>query len=237
MSKTAFTGVAFPWRTRGWLAIASGVVGLIAFALLMAAVTSRTTWIPSGRVYLLFRAHDVGVVLQFILWIPLAFGLQTLSLQNAPSLSRGTITWGIAAISLVAVLLLLSVGKIVNDMFYMLPQGVFGAWLIVVNVRLSRLLPRWLRYFGIVVGLGLVLVGTVFPGLAVFVYPNMLRVPAVPVDDETLQQTEINRILHLVLAIGSLLGVVTLPIWTLLLGSRLLRVEDPPASTTDDQLI
>ena len=214
------------------MAIASGVVGLIAFGLLMAAVTNRTTWIPSGRVYLLFRAHDIGVVLQFVLWIPIAVGLRQLSRQDPPGLSKGTITWGIAAISCVAVLLLLAAGKIVNDMFYMLPQGVFGAWLIVINVRLSALLPRWLRYFGMVVGLGLVLVGTVFPGLAAFVYPSMLRIPAVPVDDDMLQPTEINRILHLILAIGSLLGVVTLPIWTLLLGSRLLTVKDPPVCAT-----
>jgi hypothetical protein len=117
-------------------------------------------------------------------------------------------------------------------MFYMLPQGVFGAWLIIANFRLSGLLPRWLRYFGMVVGFGLVLVGTVFPGLAAFVYPNMLKIPAVSVADEAFQNTEINRILHLILSIGSVLGVVTLPIWTLLMGAKLLKREDAVSAET-----
>jgi hypothetical protein len=110
-------------------------------------------------------------------------------------------------------------------MAYMLPQGLFGAWLIVANMRLSGYLPRWLRYFGMVVGFGLVLVGTVFPGLAVFVYPTMLKIPAVPVNNEVFQNSEINQILHTILAIGSLLGVVTLPIWSLLTGAKILSEE------------
>jgi hypothetical protein len=84
-----------------------------------------------------------------------------------------------------------------------------------------------------VVGFGLVLVGTVFPGLAILVYPNMLKIPAVPVDDEVFQNSEINRILHVLLAIGSVLGVVTLPIWSVLTGTKLLGKEHakPPATT------
>jgi hypothetical protein len=224
---------AFWSRTYGWLAITSGAIGLAAFAVLITAVTTRTTWVLSSRVYLLFRAHDAGVILQFVLLVPLARGLQRLSRRNPPSISKGTNVWGVGAISVVVLLLVLGASKIVNDMFYMLPQGVFGAWLIVVNVRLSGLLPRWLRVFGMIVGFGLVLVGTVFPGLAFFVYPNMLKIPAVSVDNEAFQNTELNRILHLVLYIGSALGVVTLPIWTLLAGAILLRREsaDSPVAT------
>jgi hypothetical protein len=219
-------------RNTGWLTITSGVIGLVAFVLLIVAVTTRTTWILPARVDLLFRAHDIAVVVQFLLLIPLALTLQKLSRQNPPGIGRVTVAWGILAISLVALLLVLGACKVVNDMFYMLPQGIFGAWLIIANLRLSRLLPRWLRYFGMVVGFGLVLVGTVFPGLAAFVYPNMLKIPAVPVADEVFQNTEINRILHWILSIGSVLGVVTLPVWTLLTGVRLLNKQHPEAPAT-----
>jgi hypothetical protein len=216
-------------RNTGRLAIASGVVGLVAFAFLIVAVTTRITWTLSSRVYLLFRAHDLAVVLQFLLLIPVVLGLQKLSVQRPPGIGRKSVAWVIGALGLVALLLVLGVCKVVNDMAYMLPQGLFGAWLIVASLRLSGLFPRWLRYFGLVVGFGLVLVGTVFPGLAIFVYPNMLKIPAVAVDDEVFQNTEINKILHLLLAIGSVLGVATLPIWTLLTGAKLLgkRRESP----------
>jgi hypothetical protein len=84
----------------------------------------------------------------------------------------------------------------------------------------------------LIAAFGLVLVGTVFPGLAIFVYPNMLKIPAVPVDNEVFQNTEINQILHVLLAIGSVLGVVTLPIWSLLTGAKLLGKEHAESPTT-----
>jgi len=231
MERQLVTGVASSIRRTGWLTVSSGIIGFVAIAFLIAAVTARTTWSISNHVYLLFRAHDIGVALQFLLLVPLARGLQKLSRRNHPSISNSAIAWGIGAIGLVALLLILGVGKVVNDMFYMLPQGIFGAWLILMNARLSGSLPRWLRVFGMIVGFGLLLVGTVFPGLAAFVYPNMWKIPAVPVDNETFQNTAINRVLHLILALGSLLGVVTLPVWTLLVGSKLLRAEHPDSET------
>lgn len=210
-------------RKTAWSTLSSGIIGLVAIGCLVAAVTTRSTWSLTSRVYLLFRAHDIGVVLQFLLLVPLALGLRKLSHENPPGLSSRAVVWGISAISLVAVLLLLGVGKVVNDMAYMLPQGIFGAWLIFVNSRLAGRPPRWLRVFGMTVGFGLLLVGTVFPGLATFVYPNMWKIPAVPIDNDTFRNTCVNRAIHLILAIGSLLGVGMLPIWTLLTGLNLVR--------------
>ena len=212
-----------PYRSAGWAAIASGTVGLIAFALLITAVTSRSSWILDSRVYLLFRAHDIGVVLQFLLMIPVALGLRRLSLTSRRPITAATLATGIGAILFVVLLLLLGMGKIVSDMFYMLPLGVFGVWLIVILWRLAETLPRWLRYFGIVVGLGLALVGTVFPGLVLFVYPEMIRIPAVPEAGTAHQDTLINTVIHVILNIGSLMGVITLPVWTALLGFRFLK--------------
>lgn len=204
-----------------WFAIASGIIGLLALLLLLAAVTTRTTWVLSSPVYLLFRAHDIGAILQFLLMLPLAVELGRLSRRNAPGLSRSSVHFGVAAISLVALLLALGSLRIVNDMFYMVPQGCFGAWLCLANLRLRNILPPWLRYFGLVVGAGLILVGTVYPGLATFVYPSMWKIPAVAVADDTFQNSAANQIFHILLYAGSLLGVATLPLWTLATGWRL----------------
>lgn len=74
----------------GRLAITSGVTGLVAFVFLIIAVTTRGTWTLSSRVYLLFRAHDLAVVLQLLLLIPVAHRLQKLSGQNPPDIGRKT---------------------------------------------------------------------------------------------------------------------------------------------------
>ncbi len=230
MDQQAPSRIAPRSRNTGRTAITSGVIGLVALVFLIVAVTTRSTWTLSNGVYLLFRAHDLAVVLQFLLLIPLALRLEKLSTQSPSGIGGKTIAWGIGALCLVALLLVLGVCKVINDMAYMLPQGLFGAWLIVTNVRLSEFLPQWLRYFGMVVGFGLVMVATVFPGLAIFVYPNMLKIPAVPVDNEVFQNTEINQILRMILAIGSLLGVVT--IWSLLTGTKILSKEQAQSPAT-----
>ena len=230
-TKQALPKTPTPYRNAAWAAIVSGVLGLAAFALLITAVTSRTTWIRSDRVYLLFRAHDIGVVLQFLLLIPLALGLRRLSQTSRSPISSVSLATGIGAILFTVLLLLLGTAKVVSDMFYMLPQGIFGVWLIVILWRLAGSLPSWLRYFGIFVGLGLALVGTVFPGLVFFVYPELIRIPAVPESSIAHQDTAINTVLHMILNIGSLMGVVALPIWTLLTGFRFLNRKFPNSPT------
>ena len=147
MEKQLVTGIASSMRKTAWPTLSSGMIGLVAIGSLIAAVTTRSTWSISSHVDLLFRAHDIGVVLQFLLLIPFARGLQKSTRGDQLGINRGVVVWGVAAIILVALLLLLGVGKVVNDMAYMLPQGVFGAWLILINVLLSGLLPRRLRFF------------------------------------------------------------------------------------------
>jgi hypothetical protein len=231
MERQVFAATGSSYRSAGWAAIASGVIGVVAFGLLITGVTTRSTWIIPRQVKLLFEGHDIGAVLQYILLIPVALGLQKLSFKSPPGINRATLATGVGAICFIALLLLLGVGKVVNDMFYMVPQGIFGAWLIVINWHLIGLLPRWLIWFGMVVGLGLVLVGTVFPGLAIFVYPTMLKIPAVPQENYVFQNTQINYVLHRILDIGTFIGVVTLPFWTILTGFQLFKAEDPEGRT------
>src|SRR5215469_12877186 len=76
------------YRNTGWAAIISGVVGILAFGLLLDATLTRVSWVPSDRIYLVFNTHDIGVALQFFLLILVPFGLRTLSQQSPPGFSK-----------------------------------------------------------------------------------------------------------------------------------------------------
>src|SRR5450432_4318772 len=126
MDQHALVAVGPSYRNGGRAAIISGAIDIAAFGLLMDAVLTRVSWIPPARIYILFGAHDIGVALQFLLLIPVAFGLRTLSRQSAPGLSKATFATGVGAAIFVVLLVLLGVGnKIVSNGLYMFPQGIF----------------------------------------------------------------------------------------------------------------
>jgi hypothetical protein len=211
------------YRNAGRAAITSGVIGIAAFGLLMGAVLTRASWIPPARIRMLFNAHDIGVALQFLLIISFAFGLRTLSRQSPPGLSKATFATGVGAVIFVVLLVLLGVGnKIVSNGFYAFPQGIFGIWLIVVNWRLSGSLPGWLRWLGMIVGLGLALVGTCFVGI-LFIYPAMAAIPPAPIESVKEVNSVANTFFHQLLFYSSFVGVALLPIWTILTGFQLLK--------------
>jgi hypothetical protein len=224
MDQPALVALDPSYRNAGRAAMTSGVIGIAAFALLMDAVLTRVSWIPPARIYMLFDAHDIGVALQFLLLISVAFGLRTLSRQCPPGLSKATFATGVGAVIFVVLLILLGVSniKIVSNGFYAVPQGIFGIWLIVVNWRLSGSLPGWLRWLGMIVGLGLALVGTSFVGIC-FVYPAVLAIPAVPQESIKEVNSVANTFFHQLLFYSSFVGVATLPIWTILTGFQLLK--------------
>src|ERR1700753_2339336 len=122
--------ISASYRKAGWTAIASGVIGFAAFGLLMTAVTTRTTWIPSDKVWMLFNSHDFGVALQFLLLLFAIFGLRTLADQTPPALGKVAFATGMWAVIFVVLFVLLGVGgKLVQNGLYMFPQGILGAWL------------------------------------------------------------------------------------------------------------
>ena len=90
---------------------------------------------------------------------------------------------GIVIILLTALFALLIFPKILSDGFYTFPQGLFGVWLIAVNWQLAGIFSRGLRWFGIVVGFGLMLVGMFFVLYAIFVSTIQLRIPAAPFNE------------------------------------------------------
>ena len=172
---------------------------------------------------LMIRFHDVGVILQFLFMMPVAYGLYIILRQQSAGMSRFNLNMGIAA--LLFTVLFLSPGslKVISDTLYMFPQGVFGVWLIVINRVMKGIIPRGLRRLGTVAGIGLALVGTFPIAFAIFVDPvvGFGPIPKNYNDKETFS----NLIVHIILLLGTFMGVTTFPIWSILLGRKLLKLK------------
>ena len=212
------------FRLAGWSAILSGVFGILAIAILLYAVFSRTTWELTDEILLLFNTHNLLSIFQMLLLIPLVFAFQKLSRTKPPEMSRTMLIIGVTALGCTALFHLLYFPKILSDEYYMIPQGVFGAWLIVISYQLSGIFSRVLRWFGIVVGVGLLLVGLYEIGFGIFVDPTALRIPAP--DFSSMKDpgpTMANLVVHRMLDVGSFLGVLPLPILSIILGRKLLK--------------
>lgn len=217
-----FANNTSPYRSAGWAAIASGAIGILAVGSLIGYLVYRNQTYDLG--ILMQRFHDVGVILQFLLMITVIFGLSRLSQQLSPAISRLTLKIAVGALLFTVLCLLLIFPKIVWDGLYMFPQGIFGVCLIFINLRLKGIISKGLRWFGIVVGLGLTLVGMFIVGYAIFVSTIPFHIPAASFEEiQNIPITSANIFLHYFIDIGSLLGVLTLPFWTILIGRRLLR--------------
>ena len=219
----ATTTAGSTYRSAGLAAMTSGAFGIMALVVLNIGVSYMLTFKLEffGIVNLMFKAHSVGVILQSLFMIPVALALHALARQQVPTVSRATLTLGVGSLSFIILCALLWIVNVVADDLYLVPQGVLGVWLMVVDRRLSSVLPRGLTRFGVVVGFGLLLVGTFPLAYAIFVDPIGLHGP-VPLGYPN-PDTTANAIIHNVFLVGTLLGVITYPIWTILLGRRLLR--------------
>ncbi len=212
-----------PDRIVSRFTIASGVIGIVAFVSLIGFLVLRSG--DAQNENLPIRVHDVCVMLQFLFLIPLVIAISQPIREPSPHKSKAMLYVGVAALCLTALFLLLVFPKILADTLYMFPQGIFGGWLMTACWRMKGLFPRWLRWFGMIVGFGLILVG-IFPvGYALFVDDIILQIPA-PSDAVMNQipvETPANLLLHRFLMIGSVLGVLTLPVWTILAAVNFLR--------------
>lgn len=217
-----------PYRSAWRAAIASSVFGILGYIILNIAVTTRTdiALALNSPTYIMFKAHDLLVILQFILLIPVAFAFYKLSQLKLPGISKLMLRIGVGAAFLTALFLLLGTFLIVSDGLYTVPQGVFGVWIIIVSRNLKKVLSKGLRWFGTIVGLGLIITGMFFPLYAIFVSTSILKIPAVdPADPSNFPDhfTWINQHLHYLLYVGSFMGMLTLPFWTILISRRLFR--------------
>jgi hypothetical protein len=211
------------YRSAGRAAIASGIIGIIAYVFLIGFLVIRNQDAQNGVIPI--RVHDSCVILQFLFFIPVTIALFKLIQEHSPGISQVMLNTGVGALCFTVLFLLLIFPKILADTLYMFPQGIFGIWVIIACWRLQGIISQWLRWFGIIVGFGLTLVG-IFPiGYAFFVDNVILHIPA-PSDavmDKIPTETPANIVIHQFLYIGSFLGVLTLPVWTILIGVRLLR--------------
>ena len=211
-----------PYRSAGRAAIASGIIGIVAYVFLIGFLLIRNQDAQNGT--LPIRVHDCCVILQFLFLIPVVFAFFRLIQEHSPNKSQAMRNVGVGALCFTALFLLLIFPKVLADTLYMLPQGIFGAWLMITCWRVKGFFPRWLRWFGIIVGFGLILTG-IFPvGYAIFVDDVILQIPAPPdeVMDKIPTETTANIVIHQFLYIGSFTGVLTLPIWTIMAGVHFL---------------
>jgi len=202
---------ASPYRVVGWVSMTSGALGLAAFGSVVTALRLRVIADPHTA-ELCFGAHDIGATGQYLCLIPVVLALWQFSQERPERVSRSFITVGIAALSSTAILLLVEYFNLNWLPWYMVPQGVFGTWLILFCWRQTKVLPAYLAGLGMIVGFGLVLVGTFPLGYTFWVDPFA-------------PDSVANRFLHRIVEIGSYLGIFLLPFWTILVGVRLLRVK------------
>lgn len=212
------------YRHTGLTAVTSGVIGVVAFSFLIAFLVKRLFLAGTEEGCIpLIRIHDAAVIVQSLLMIPLVLTLARIAGQRTPGASRTTVLLGVSALSLMVLFLLLIFIKAVPDDLYMIPLGLLALWLIFENRRLSGVLPRGLTRLGLVAGVGLLLVA-IFPiGFTLFVDPSHLK-GWTPFDYQPPPGTDApNIITHILLLIGTFTGVATYPIWTLLVGRKLMK--------------
>ena len=224
-TSTSAEPTAASYRSAGRAAIMSGVIGLVAYGFLWAFLVTMISGGDEQTCRPLITTHDVGVLLQSLFMIPLVLTFGGIVGQRSPGARRSIVAVGIAALALTILSLLLIIANLLAGPFFMLWQGLLGIWLIVVNRLVSGTFSRGLRWFGTVVGVGL-MIAAVFPvGNFLFVDPTF---GPLPFSSEPPAGTErANEILHNFLAIGGFLGVAPLPIWTALVGRKLLRMGRP----------
>lgn len=223
-------------RLAAWAATASGIIGVMALGLLIAAVQAHVAEVESelaaGRMQKgvwevrLFRSQDVGLILQALLMIPVVSALPALGAQRFTGLNQATSGLGVVAhVALALALVLNFVFPDGSDMLYMVPLGVVGLWLIIVNWLLSGTFSPGLRRTGMVAGIGLVVIGLSCLAIAAAIGPFVLAAwgPNPRDIDPVKMSSLLNRMGHLGLLIGTIMGRAVYPIWAILLGRRLLR--------------
>ena len=206
-------------RTFGWAAVAAGICGLAAFAFIIAALVIRTDARRIGAI--MFRWHDAMALIQTFFMFAVVAALCSLAKQSHRPMPKFAYRAANAALAVLVLALLLTLAHVLNDMLYMVPQGLFGAWIVWLSRYLSGILPRYVNWIGIVAGIGLMLIG-VFPiAFGIFVDPLVLRGP-VPPDYQDVNSTA-NLVAHIILALGTLIGIPLYPVWSFSVGRTLLR--------------
>lgn len=210
-------------RLAGWAAVFAGVVGVVAFGLLVAALAAPTPSATSlRRDVTLFQWQDAVVLLQALAMIPVVLGVYTLLRTQGRGPGQATVVLGLGAQALLALAILLQFAKLSSDMLYMLPQGLVGLWLVVVNWRPPPQLSKGLARTGFVAGVGLLVIGVGTLIHVILVAPKELTSLLTDAEIDAQTWTTPNVVAHICLAVGTI-GRAVYPVWTLLLARNLLR--------------
>jgi hypothetical protein len=211
-------------RSVQWLAILSGILGICSFVSLITYITSPDLQMeesgavaPTGQ--LLLTAQFLCSAAQVFLMSPVAIWFYRLDQQRSPGVGRNPVVrhWtmlGLVALVAVGLLRLIAMVDVaISDILFMLPMGLVGAWLVAINWVNPMALPKWMRIWGAVAGVGLVGVGLNFifnGGLAVFTEGPMAY-------GDNVQ-------FHIGLGLFGFPGFVLFATWSVLLGLRLLTL-------------
>jgi hypothetical protein len=205
-------------RSMPSLAIVSGILGILSFGCLVAYITTPTLQMQASGVVspvgkLLLRVDFLSSMVQAMLMIPVAIWLHRNGGRRSPGFDRSVMILGVVALGGVGLLRLAAlVDAAVSDILFMVPTGLVGVWLVAVNWDNPRALPAWMRILGGIAGICLFGVGLNFlfnGGLAVF-----SKGPLAYENDVDF---------HIGLGLTGFPGFTLFPIWSVLLGLRLLR--------------
>lgn len=208
-------------RARAFLLI-SAVLWLPGAVFLFLALSGRASGGGGGS--FAPRGHDVAMAIASLSIAAAAWSLRGVTAGKGGVMGE-SVAW-LGTISGVATALLLALIFLTraSDMFYMLPQGGIGLWLIVLCAKNPLGAGIGTRVLGFVSGSGLLLIAVGFAMIAIALGPALVtlvdaRAVAVNPADVT---SPLNAYGHSVLKIGSLLGLPTYPPWAWL-ASRALR--------------
>lgn len=211
-------------RRLGWLALASGAIGLLAVAFLIAALAAPTPDPTRMRRETdFFRWQDAGVILQALTMLPVTLGLYRHAEHRGANPSVGVLRLGLVAQGLLALSSALIFPHVTSDMLYMGPIGLVGLWLLLMSRRPEGRLSTGVVWTGRIAGFGLLLVGIGLVIYGALVAPAVFVRPLTPAEIDLQTLTPANLVAHICMALGTLLGRLVYPLWALLLGAALLR--------------
>ena len=201
-------------RIAAWFAIASGLAGFLSFGCLMSYLLipgflmDESGAIPrTGR--LLLNTDFMAAMLQALLLLPLARHIASVT-----RLSPVIYILGVEGLSLVAICRVLPIfNPAVSDILFMVPTGLVGVWLFLTSRLLKGTISKAIAILGTVAGAFLVGVALNFifnGGLAVFTQGPFAYGNNVP--------------FHIGLALTGAPAFTLFPLWSILVGVRLLKV-------------
>lgn len=206
-------------RFQAWLAIASGLAGLLSFSCLITYLFTPSFRMGNSGTMphaarMLMNTNFLAAMLQAVFILPVVGGLSGMSGQRSPLLSRIAGFLGITGFSLVALFRVLPIfNPAVSDILFMAPTGLIGTWVLIINWLSKGTQSRAIVILGMIAGVFLFGVGLNFAfngGVAVFTQGPLAYSNNVP--------------FHIGLGLTGAPAFTLFPLWSILLGIRLLKI-------------